>query len=134
MRQQVAERAKGRCEYCRCPDSHTHSSFSVEHIFPQVKGGPDDLANLAWSCQGCNQHKFTAVSGTDTVTARKVRLFHPRLLRWKNHFEWSEDRLRMVGKTPTGRATIGRLRLNRAGVINLRRSLMATNDHPPPGE
>jgi len=106
----------------------------VEHIVLQVKGGSDDAANLAWSCQGCNQHKFTAVSGTDTLTARKVRLYHPRLLHWNRHYEWSEDRLRMVGKTPTGRATIERLKLNRFGVVNLRRSLLATDEHPPPDD
>lgn len=103
----------------------------MEHIIPQVKGGSDDVSNLAWSCQGCNQRKFTAVSGTDTLTSRKVRLFHPRLMHWNRHFQWSEDNLRMVGKTPTGRAAIERLKLNRLGVVNLRRSLLATDEHPP---
>ncbi len=106
----------------------------MEHIVPQVNRGSNDQANLAWSCQGCNQHKFTAVSGMDPLTARKVRLYHPRLLLWSNHFEWSEDRLRMVGKTPTGRATIERLKLNRIGLVNLRGSLMATNNQPPPDD
>jgi hypothetical protein len=131
LKRQVAERAKDRCEYCRCPASHSPSDFSVEHIYPQIQGGSDDLDNLAWSCQGCNQRKFTAVSGTDPMTAKKERLFHPRLSRWEQHFEWSEDTLQIVGKTPTGRTTTERLKLNRFGVVNLLRSLLATNEHPP---
>lgn len=131
LRRYVAERAGNRCEYCRCPESHSPSDFSVEHIRPRIRGGSDDTLNLAWSCQGCNQRKFTAVSGTDPMTAKKMRLFHPRLSHWEQHFEWSEDTLRIIGKTPSGRATIERLKLNRLGVVNLRRSLLATGEHPP---
>ena len=92
------------------------------------------MENLAFSCQGCNQYKFTALSGVDPLTARKIKLFHPRRLRWNRHFEWSEDNLRIIGKTPTGRATVERLKLNRFGVVNLRNSLIATGNHPPPDD
>jgi len=37
----------------------------------------------------------------------------------------------MVGTTPTGRATIEALQLNRGGVVNLRRLLYAVGEHPP---
>lgn len=36
------------------------------------------------------------------------------------------------GKTPLSRATIEVLRLNRPGVVNLRRVLVAGGLHPPP--
>jgi hypothetical protein len=37
----------------------------------------------------------------------------------------------MIGITPTGRATIERLNLNREGVVNLRAVLSLINWHPP---
>jgi hypothetical protein len=37
----------------------------------------------------------------------------------------------MVGLTPIGRATIARLELNRPNVVNLRRLLVAFQEHPP---
>ena len=39
----------------------------------------------------------------------------------------------MVGVTATGRATIEALRLNRSGVVNLRRILYLAGEHPPQG-
>ncbi len=37
----------------------------------------------------------------------------------------------VVGQTPTGRATVLALRLNRKGVVNLRRILAQVGEHPP---
>ncbi len=37
----------------------------------------------------------------------------------------------MVGITPTGRATLEKLQLNREGVVNLRRVLRLADEHPP---
>jgi hypothetical protein len=39
-------------------------------------------------------------------------LFNPRTQRWPEHFAWSTDGLRVVGLTPTGRATVAALRLD----------------------
>jgi hypothetical protein len=36
-----------------------------------------------------------------------------------------------IGLTPTGRATVERLQLNREGVVNLRRVLRTIGQHPP---
>lgn len=36
-----------------------------------------------------------------------------------------------VGLTPTGRATVEALRLNRPGLITVRRALYAAGEHPP---
>src|SRR5207244_2768256 len=84
-----------------------------EHIIPHVAGGTDDLSNLALSCQGCNNHKYTSVTALDPVTGERVPLFHPRAHVWAEHFVWSEDFTLLIGLTPTGRATIQKLRLNR---------------------
>lgn len=51
--------------------------------------------------------------------------------RRRDHFVWSSDFVRILGYTPTGRATVEALRLNREGLINLRRILYAAGEHPP---
>jgi hypothetical protein len=50
---------------------------------------------------------------------------------WEDHFAWNDDFTTVLGLTPTGRATVAALSLNRAGLINLRRVLYAVNEHPP---
>lgn len=37
----------------------------------------------------------------------------------------------VIGRTPTGRATVEKLQLNREGVVNLRRLLVTMGQHPP---
>lgn len=44
---------------------------------------------------------------------------------------WSSEFTRILGVTPTGRATVEALLLNREGVVNLRRALYALGEHPP---
>jgi hypothetical protein len=61
-------------------------------------------------------------------------LFHPRRERWQEHFGWSEDYTQVIGLTPTGRATVVALQLNRPAVVNIRAVLYAAGKHPPPFE
>ena len=132
LRQQVTERADGSCEYCRSQARYATQPFSVEHIIPRAKGGSTTLENLALACQGCNNHKYDKVVAPDPVSGEIVPLYHPRRDRWDTHFVWSDDFTLIVGLTPTGRATVAALFLNREGVINLRRLLYAIGEHPPP--
>jgi len=44
---------------------------------------------------------------------------------------WNEDFTLIIGLTPTGRATVETLQLNREGLVNLRRLLYAMGEHPP---
>ena len=60
-----------------------------------------------------------------------VPLFHPRRQRWRDHFAWDDTFTRIVGLTPAGRATVRELHLNRNGLVNLRRVLRMTSQHPP---
>ena len=106
-------------------------SFSVDHIVPRSRGGTDDLNNLAFACLGCNGRKSIAITEPDPITGEDVRLYNPRLDKWKTHFAWSPDFLYLFGLTPIGRATIERLKLNREGVVNLRRALYKLDKHPP---
>ena len=88
-------------------------------------------ANLALSCQGCNNHKYTKVESFDPAGSAVVPLFNPRTQRWHDHFTWSNDATLVLGLTPTGRATVIALRLNREGIVNLRRVLYRHGLHPP---
>ena len=116
----VARRANDRCEYCLSPAAYCPGPFSLDHIIPSSLGGASDLANLAYACHGCNGHKFTATQAIDRDTNELAPLYHPRRDRWEEHFAWNADRTEITGRTPTGRATIERLRLNRVNVVNLR--------------
>jgi 5-methylcytosine-specific restriction endonuclease McrA len=131
LRQQVTERAHTSCEYCRSQARYATQPFSVEHIIPRAKSGPTTLENLALACQGCNNHKYDKVEAPDPVSGEIVPLYHPRHDRWDIHFAWSDDFTLIVGLTPTGRATVATLLLNREGVVNLRRLLAAIGAHPP---
>jgi len=130
-RRRVAVRAGHRCEYCRCPEQFSTSSFCIEHIVPSSRGGGSETGNLAFACTGCNAHKSDRLSATDPLTDDDVRLFHPRQDRWQTHFEWSEDFLEVIGLTKIGRATLDALQLNRRNIRNLRRLLLAAGEHPP---
>ena len=131
LRRQVIERARGYCEYCRCLDSITPGPFSVDHILPKSQGGHDVLSNLAYACHGCNGKKYDRVQALDTLTGKLVNLFHPRKQNWLEHFAWNEDFTQVAGLSPIGRATVKALELNRAGVVNLRKLLRNSSQHPP---
>jgi hypothetical protein len=131
LRRLVVARAHGGCEYCLSQARYSTHSFALEHITPKQRGGRTTEGNLALSCQGCNNHKHTRVKARDPLTRRLAPLFHPRRHAWGEHFTWSDDYLEIIGLTPTGRATVAALQLNREEVINLRRVLTAFGEHPP---
>lgn len=133
LRRLVLKRARGRCEYCLSPVSHAVSSFAIEHIIPVEKGGETTAENLAFSCQGCNSHKYIKTEAIDPLTKQVTLLFHPRRQSWSEHFGWNQDCSLVIGLTPTGRASVLALRLNRPGVVNLRQLLYAAGKHPPSG-
>lgn len=127
----VVDRASACCEYCRSQSRFSTQSFSVEHISPRYIGGPTVESNLALACQGCNSHKGIKTAERDPATGFPAPLFNPRDELWSDHFAWSGDYTRVQGTTPTGRATVAALKLNREGLVNLRRVLYAMGEHPP---
>jgi HNH endonuclease len=131
MRQIIAARAQNRCEYCKCSADITTETFSVEHAYPLSLGGDNTLENLAWSCMGCNGFKGARIRAIDPLTNQLAPIFHPRQQLWDDHFCWTEDSCEIIGQTPSGRATVLALRLNRKGVVNLRRILAQVGEHPP---
>jgi 5-methylcytosine-specific restriction endonuclease McrA len=131
QRLKVVERANYCCEYCQSQECYSPDSFSIEHIIPIAKGGTNALENLAFACQGCNNRKFISTEALDQITKETVPLYHPRQQQWADHFDWHENCRLIIGLTPTGRATLEKLQLNRSGLVNLRRILFAANEHPP---
>ncbi len=121
LRAQVHQRDRGRCAYCRTPEALTITAFEIDHIVPLSAGGQTTLDNLCLTCPACNRFKAARQTATDPDTGRLVPLFHPRRDQWTAHFTWSDDRQRIIGLTPTGRATVEALRMNRAQMVNLRR-------------
>jgi hypothetical protein len=127
----VRDRAQGRCEYCLSPDDCSSAPFTIEHIIPVGRGGPDVLESLAWACGGCNGSKGIAMDALDPETGALAALFNPRRDRWEEHFTWDINPLLIIGKSAIGRATIARLHLNRPELLMLRRLLTLAERHPP---
>lgn len=124
----VRARAKARCEYCRFPESFAELPFQCDHVVARQHGGQTALENLAFACCFCNRFKGPNLSGVDPSSGEVVRLFDPRRDVWEEHFEWQGPRL--IGRTPSGRATIQALRLNRSDAIAVRSLLMREGVYP----
>ena len=127
----VFERARYVCEYCLALVAYTPQPFSAEHIIPISRNGTDELDNLACACGGCNGCKYNKIEASDPYDNKIVPLYHPRQMKWVDHFTWSPDFLQIVGITAIGRATIVSLDLNRSGLVNYRRALSKLGVHPP---
>jgi 5-methylcytosine-specific restriction endonuclease McrA len=80
--------------------------FTVDHIIPIAKGGTNSFDNLALACSHCNRQKGQQVRAIDPESQADVALYNPREASWAEHFRWSADQLKVVGITPTGRATV----------------------------
>ena len=87
--------------------------LEVEHIIPTSRGGTNRHENLALACRSCNIYKGDALQGTDPDTHQSAPLFHPRRDRWSGHFTVDLETGAICGLTPTGRATVLALRMNR---------------------
>jgi hypothetical protein len=133
VRRRVRARAGERCGYCLSPQHLVLGWLEVEHIVPTARGGSDDEDNLWLSCRMCNGYKGAQSSGRDPATGRRVRLFNPRRQRWVNHFAWSDDGTRIVGRTACGRATVVALQLNNVIAVMVRREWVSAGWHPPGG-
>jgi len=106
--------------------------LEIEHIVPLSRGGSSDASNLWLACPLCNAFKSSKVDERDPVTGTVVPLFNPRTQVWSEHFEWTADGLRIVGKTPVGRATVMALRLDSdPDAIAVRSYWVAAGWHPP---
>jgi hypothetical protein len=131
VRARVRAQAGDRCGYCLSPQRLVLGWLEIEHIIPKAKGGADDEDNLWQACRLCNNFKGVQTEGLDPETGQWVRLFDPRRQRWSEHFAWSDDGTRVLGRTPCGRATVISLQLNNVIAVMVRREWVAADWHPP---
>jgi hypothetical protein len=115
----VWQRAGSCCEYCQLRQSDSpFRTFHIDHIRPRKHGGGDDVTNLALACDRCSLHKGYNLTGIDEETGQIVPLFDPRAQTWDDHFRF--EGVRIIGLTPTGRATVRVCRMNSPRRLRLR--------------
>lgn len=131
LRQAVADHFRHHCCYCLSSELVVGAEFTIDHIIPQALGGTSDEHNLCLACWRCNLLKREQVAAIDPSTGVAVRLFNPREQEWFDHFEWSEGGTIIRGLTPSGRATIVALQLNRAALVSARWLWIKAGWHPP---
>jgi hypothetical protein len=119
---QIWERAQNRCEYCRIPHPQFRLPFQIDHIIARQHGGPTTIDNLSLACFHCNRFKGPNIAGLDSDSGQLVRLFHPRLDLWTEHFQF--DGPLLIGLTPIGRVTIHVLAINADDLLRLRVELL----------
>lgn len=106
--------------------------LEIEHIIPISKGGSNDESNLWLACPLCNGYKSDKTTAVDPETGEIVKLFNPRIQVWPEHFQWTEDGLRIIGLTSTGRATVSALHLSDdPDAIEVRSYWVMAGWHPP---
>ena len=133
LRQAVGEASRYRCAYCQTSEHVVGAEFTIDRIVPESLGGTTTVDNLCLACWGCNLTKRDRIAAVDPESGKVTRLFHPLLQLWHDHFSWQEDGILIVGLTPTGRATINALKLNRASLVKSRRLWISAGWHPPKG-
>ncbi len=131
LRAEATAYSRHCCCYCLSQEDVSGMSFTVDHIIPKSLGGETVTENLCLACWDCNLLKQSRIMGIDEKTGEEAALFHPRRQKWDEHFRWERDGLLIVGETPTGRATIIALRLNRPMLLRGRERWIAASWHPP---
>jgi hypothetical protein len=124
-REVVRRRAGQRCEYCHFPESALpYLVFHVDHIIAKqhVDEVSHDLDSLAWACSECNYHKGPNLVSIDPESKQQANLFNPRRDVWNDHFTIVHGRI--VGLTPTGKATARLLNMNAPRIVRLRGELI----------
>ncbi|MBE2199910.1 MAG: HNH endonuclease [Anaerolinea sp.] len=131
LKRQVREQYANCCAYCHTNEELTVAIFEVEHIVPLTAGGETALDNLCLSCPTCNWYKVSRLTAVDPQTNTTAPLYNPQQEQWPDHFSWNEDKTELIGLTPSGRATILVLRMNRPQLIRVRRMWVKMGEHPP---
>jgi DNA-directed RNA polymerase subunit RPC12/RpoP len=132
LEQKIRKDAKYRCGYCLSSQKLVMARLEIEHIIPLSKGGSNDESNLWLACPLCNSHKASKIEAIDPITEKTVPLFNPRKQIWSEHFQWSEDGIKIIGKTPVGRATVSALHLSDdPDALEVRSYWVMAGWHPP---
>ena len=87
--------------------------------------------NLAYACIGCNVRTSNRTHAPDPIDGEIAPIYNLRPQRWSDHFCWSSDSRLILGLTPTGRASVVALSLNRPLLIAYRILMIMHGMHPP---
>lgn len=131
LRRLVAARDQNRCAYCLTTEENCGLQMHLDHIRPEIAGGPTTLDNLCLACFACNVYKGAQQTALDSITDEITPLFHPLRQRWSEHFAWVEDQTQIVGLTPCGRATVIALQMNNPIIVRARQRWVSAGWHPP---
>ena len=134
LRERIAAQAQDRCGYCLSAAAIVGAPMEIEHIIPESLGGLTEQENLWLACSLCNDRKSNRITAADPESGETVRLFDPRRQTWDQHLRWSEQADQIIGLTPTGRATVNALHLNRATLVKARQLWVLVGWHPPKAE
>jgi HNH endonuclease len=131
LRQQVAQRARFCCEYCRIPEAFLATFFHIDHVRSRKHGGKTDADNLAYACPHCNQNKGSDIATFTSDNADDlIRFYNPRSDHWHEHFETEAGEI--IPKTPIGIATAKILDFNQPERLILRQALARIQQYPKP--
>jgi hypothetical protein len=131
LKNKIRRAARNRCGYCLTPQEILSMPLEFEHLHPIAEGGTDAEENLWLACRNCNGFKHAKIHAVDPITETRVNLFNPRTQSWNEHFEFSQDKTEIVGRTACGRATVKALRLNYEPAVNARRVWVSAGWYPP---
>jgi hypothetical protein len=129
LRAEVVLRAGNRCEYCGLSQAGQEAAFHIDHVVPRIASGPTEADNLALACVSCSLRKWARRSAPDPMTGEEAPLFSPRRQVWRDHFRW--DGVVVVPLTPTGRATVAALAMDRPLAVAIRLEETGRGRHPP---
>lgn len=119
IRRLVKDRAGFRCEYCRMRERwEPFHPYHIEHVVAKQHRGGDAPENLALACNHCNLLKGPNLTSLDPDGDVLVPLFHPRQMRWEDHFTMRQGLI--SGLTATGRTTVFLLEMNDDHQVSLR--------------
>jgi hypothetical protein len=72
LKQQVNDRARGCCEYCRSQRQFSPSGFEIEHTTPLSRGGSDTLEMLPLTAIGRATIALLQTNRASVVNLRRV--------------------------------------------------------------
>jgi len=93
-------------------------------------GGETTLENLALACVACSLRKAARRQVRDSRSGKQLPVFNPRHDQWHRHFAFTKP-WRVRGRTPTGRATVEALGMNRPIAVSIRSELALLGRFPP---
>jgi hypothetical protein len=131
LKTKIRQKAKNRCGYCLTPQEIVSMPLEIEHINPIVEGGTDEEENLWLACRNCNGFKHIKTHAIDPQTKQKALLFNPQKQVWNEHFEFSDNKTEIIGKSVCGRATVIALRLNFEQAVKARKLWEIAGWYPP---